>query len=117
MPGAALPSGFEALEPFIAYWVLPDSVARSARRQSADMTVIREFYEAILPLADSAARYLQGVRLGEMRPEDERLLKLMLSLAEVAPAVEWYGQPQVYDGFDIRRMTLVRQVSDNAAQE
>jgi hypothetical protein len=40
----------------------------------------------------------------------------MLMLAEVAPAVEWYGNPRVYDGFPIERVRYLRQISDTAAQ-
>jgi hypothetical protein len=48
--------------------------------------------------------------------EGERLLKLMLSLAEVGPAVEWYNSPQVPDGFPVSRIRYLRLISDTAAQ-
>jgi len=35
-------------------------------------------------------------------------LYLTLSLAEIAPAVEWYDQPTVIDGFDRRRYRSAR---------
>jgi hypothetical protein len=40
----------------------------------------------------------------------------MLALAEVAPAVEWYDQPMVYDGFPVERIRYLRQIPDTAAQ-
>ena len=42
--------------------------------------------------------------------------RLMLSLAEIGPAIEWYNNPRVYDGFDVERIRYVRQIPDNAAQ-
>ncbi len=48
--------------------------------------------------ADRALAHLRAFKLGEVPPAEERLLKLMLSLAEVGPAVEWFGDPHVYDG-------------------
>lgn len=111
-----LPAGFEALKPYVAEWVLPDAVARMARRQGSTIENIRSFYNAILPLGEKALDYLRGFPLGKLPPEGERLLKLMLSLAEVAPAVEWYNDPKVSDGFDVGRIRYLRQIHDTAAQ-
>jgi hypothetical protein len=111
-----LPAGFEPLEPFVADWALPDAVARMARRQASTIEELRRFYEAMLPLGVQALDHLRGFELGALPPESERLLKLMLSLAEVAPAVEWYGDPRVYDGFPIERIRYRRLIPDTAAQ-
>ena len=46
--------------------------------------------------------------LGELPPAEERLPKLMLSLAEVGPAVEWFGDPMVYDGFNVHKIRYTR---------
>lgn len=111
-----LPQGFESIEKFVSTWVLADSAARSDRRQASSMEEIRSFYDAMLPVAQPALDYLRGYKLGFLPPEGERLLKLMLSLAEIAPAVEWYDSPQVYDGFDLSRVKLTRQIPDLEAQ-
>lgn len=113
---AKLPAGFEALEPYVAAWVLPDAVARMAKRQASAIEDIRAFYDAILPFGEAALAYLRGFQLGTLLPEGERLLKLMLALAEIAPAVEWYDSPRVTDGFDVRRIRYLRQIPDSAAQ-
>lgn len=113
---SSLPAGFESLEPFVSEWVLRDAEARMAKRQSSDMVEIRRFYSAIVPLGDQALEYLRGFQLGSVPPEGERLLKLMLSLAEIGPAVEWYNSPQVYDGFPVSRIRYLRQIADTAAQ-
>lgn len=113
---AVLPSGFEALEPFVAEWALPDAVARMTKRQASGMDEIRGFYDAMLPSGERALTYLREFQLGELPPQAERLLKLMLSLAEIAPAVEWYGDPRVSDGFPIERIRYRRLIPDAAAQ-
>lgn len=112
----SLPPDFADLERFVADWVLPDALARMAKRLSSNIDEIKEFYAAMLPRGEAALAYLRGYELGAMRPEAESLLKLMLSLAEVAPAVEWYDSPRVYDGFSIDRTRFLRQIPDTAAQ-
>jgi len=111
-----LPSGFEALTPFVSEWVLEDAFARMAKRQSSTLGELKRFYDAMLPYGERALAYLRNFQLGSLPPEAERLLKLMLALAEVAPAVEWYKSPQVYDGFPIGRIRYTRQIPDCAAQ-
>lgn len=113
---APLPAGFEALEPFVQDWVLADAAARMAKRQGSSMADIRSFYDVIVPLGEQALDYLRDYKLGELTPQGEKLLKLMLSLAEIGPAVEWFNNPQVYDGFPIGRVRYVRQIPDTAAQ-
>lgn len=113
----SLPAGFEALEPLVPDWVLPDSRARHARRLAADFGEIRRFYDTMLPQAPRILETLSSQRLGELDPPHENLLKLMLALAEVGPAVEWYQQPGVTDGFPAHRFELVDQLSDTAVQE
>ena len=116
MDQGALPKGFEALAPFVADWALENASARMAKRQSSSMAEIRRFYDAIVPLGVEALDYLRGHKLGELPPEAENLLKLMLALAEIGPAVEWFDKPAVYDGFPIGRIRYVRNIADAAAQ-
>lgn len=113
---ASLPSGFESVDPFVAGWVLPDAVARMAKRQGSKIEDLRRFYDAMLPLGEQALSYLRAFQLGSLSPQAERLLKLMLALAEIAPAIEWYNDPRVYDGFDVDRIRYLRQIPDSAAQ-
>lgn len=111
-----LPEGFAALEPWVANWVLPDAAARMAERQASRIEDLRAFYQAILPMGEAALAWLRDYPLGALPPEGERLLKLMLALAEVAPAVEWYDDPRVFDGFPVERISYLRQIPDTAAQ-
>ena len=112
-----LPKGFEALEGFVEQWMLPDSQARAQKRFSTNREDIKSFYDAMLSLAPQALEHLRQCELGNMSTEQESLLKLMLSLAEVGPAVEWYGDVQATDSFDPNRFPLVIQLPDCAAQK
>jgi hypothetical protein len=112
----SLPAGFESLDPFAADWVLSDAAARMAKRQSSTYEEILRFYRAVVPLGEKALDYLQQFQLGSLPPDGERLLKLMLSLAEIGPAVEWYKDPKVYDGFEVGRIRYVKQIPDTSAQ-
>lgn len=111
-----LPPGFEAAEPFVAEWVLADAASRMAKRQASGIAELKALYETMLPLGEAALAHLREFELGSVPEDAERLLKLMLALAEVAPAVEWYNDPRVYDGFPVERIRFLRQIPDTAAQ-
>jgi hypothetical protein len=113
---ALLPEGFAAAEPYVADWVLADANARMAKRQASSLAELQDFYDMMLPLGEAALGWLRGYELGDLPDEGERLLKLMLALAEVAPAVEWYNGPRVTDGFPVECIRYLRQIPDNAPQ-
>lgn len=112
-----LPDGFAELAVWVPTWVLKDSQARSERRQQSSIAELRDFYEALLPHARRALAHLAEFKLGELPQPEERLLKLMLALAEVGPAVEWYGQAKVVDGLAAERFPALRCLSDTEAQK
>ena len=111
-----LPPGFTDLERFVSGWVLPDAAARMAKRQASTIADLRAFYDAMLPRGEAALVWLRDYSLGTLPAAGENLLRLMLMLAEAAPAVEWYDDPRVYDGFPIERIRYLRQIPDCAAQ-
>ena len=101
-----LPEAFQDLAPYLA-WSLPTERERSAKRQASTMAEINTFYQAALPRMDEVLPYLAQFPL-ENNPEDvQRLFYLALALAEVAPAVENFGQPSVVEGYDIARFVPV----------
>jgi Protein of unknown function (DUF4065) len=83
------------------------NVLDNAQRLASTMAELRSFYDAILPRIDAILAYLNDFRLDRLPAEAQALLHLSLSLAEVAPAVELFGQPEVPDGYDSRRITVV----------
>ncbi|MEM7543884.1 MAG: hypothetical protein AAF384_20195 [Pseudomonadota bacterium] len=112
-----VPEEFSALEPFIDEWVLADSTARAEKRRTSAYEDIKAFYDIALALAPTALAYLSQFQLGDLDEAQENLLKLLLALAEIGPAVEWFGQNAVVDGFPEHRFALVEQLADTAAQE
>jgi hypothetical protein len=102
-----LPEGFEDLERFAA-WALPTESERSEKRLSGRMEEISEFYAAMHAQMGAILQHLSRYDVNEIPEDAERLLYLTLSLAEIAPAVEWYDQPTVIDGFDRRRYRSAR---------
>ena len=115
-PASRLPKGSAALERWLDDWVLADSSARLDKRMRSSLEELRAFYDGMLPHAEAALAYLAQRRLGELDEAEERLLKLMLSLAEVGPAIEWYGTGNYPDAFDPKRFPLIVQLPDTAPQ-
>jgi hypothetical protein len=93
-----LPEGFQDLEKFAA-WSLPSERERNRKRLSSSMPEIQELYDALVPRMEAIIGYLNQQPLDNMADDARRLFHLSLSLAEIAPAVEFYQQPDVIDGF------------------
>lgn len=87
----ALPVGFEALEPFVATWAIDGAAPRAARRSASTEDERRAFYDAVLPLMGAALDHLDATPLAAHDEAQKRLMRLMLSFAHVALAVEMQG--------------------------
>jgi hypothetical protein len=59
--------------------------------------------------AHAIIAYLDRFPMDEMPAREMRLMNLLLSLAEVANAVEIFRQPAVIDGYDSRRTIMVHE--------
>ena len=97
-----LPEPFRDLEPHIE-WALPSERERSAKRQASEISALENFYNAMLPRMEEVLPYLSGFALDDVPSDVERLLHLSFALAEIAPAVENFGQASVIDGYDVAR--------------
>ena len=104
MPESTIPEAFCDLEQWMA-WSLATEQERSDKRQASTMSEIRAFYDAMLARMEDVLPYLEQFPLEDMPEDAQRLFLLTLSLAEVAPAVEQFGQPNVVDGYDVKRFT------------
>src|SRR3546814_2367137 len=91
MPQNMLPEGFKALEPFQAYWGVPDTQTRRERREASTMDEITAFYDVIMPLAPAAMKHLEGFALDAMPPAEARRFELVLALAHVSMGTELQG--------------------------
>jgi hypothetical protein len=100
-----LPAQFRDLEQWLA-WSLATEQERSRKRQASTMSDLKAFYDAMLARMEEVLPYLDQFAV-EALPEDAtRLFYLTLSLAEVAPAIEQFGQVSVVDGYDIKRVVM-----------
>ena len=102
----SLPAGYADLESFVPLWSLPTEPERHARRKASTMDEIQAFYDAMLARIDEILAYLDTFPLDGLPEAETRLFNLALSLAEIAPAVEFFGQPEVIDGFDSARFEM-----------
>jgi hypothetical protein len=98
-----LPAEFADLEPFIG-WALESERERNAKRYATEMIDIQRFHDAMVARAEAAIAYLDRKGFENLDPADRELLNMLLSLAEVAPAVTFYNSPQVSGGVDPKRV-------------
>lgn len=109
MPQNHLPAGFADLEPYLE-WSLASEQLRSAKRQGSSIEALRAFYAAMMPRMEAVLEFLAGFAPQAVTDNGVRTLFLMtLSLAEIAPAVENYGQASVIDGYDVARFVAVHE--------
>ena len=97
-----LPEQFQDFAPYLP-WALPTERERSAKRQASTMADITAFYDAMLARMGEILPYLAQFSPENVPADVQRLFYLTLSLAEIAPAVENFGQPSVIDGYDAAR--------------
>ena len=102
MASRALPPEFAALEPF-AHWALATETARNRHRHESSVADIEAFVDAMLPRIDEIVARLNEFPLEAIPADLQGLDWMLLSVAEVAPVVEFYHRPDVPDGYDSRR--------------
>lgn len=100
-----LPEAFRELEPWTA-WCLPTETQRNLRRVSLRFEEIKAFADAVLPHVEAMCSHIDanGGATGPHDPATLNLFHMLLSLAEVAPAIESYDpEVVVVDGYETRR--------------
>ena len=107
MSEITLPEGFRDLERWTE-WCLETEKERNDHRQASSFDEVRAFYDAMIARVEAALTYLDRFPMNAMPADARRLFLLTLSLAEVAPAIEAFGQVSVVDGFDIARVSSER---------
>jgi hypothetical protein len=96
-----LPAQFKELEEFDS-WILKSDAERIDRRLTMSQPELVSFYNGMLPHIGKIMAYLRERPIGAVSPEDDSLLKLMYSLADVSVAVEVYEGGAVTGGADLR---------------
>jgi len=85
---ALLPPGFASLEPFASDWAGESAAMRAGIRDHAGGEELKAFYDAVQPLVGTALASLDARPLAEQDEREVRLMRLLLTFAHVAMAVE-----------------------------
>lgn len=102
-----LPAAFAHLDPFVAKWALHDAGQRADMRARTSIDELRRFYNAMLPVAADAAESLRGTPIEDLDERQVTLLKVLLSLVDVAVGVECFNSGTVPYGYDQARLLVV----------
>ena len=113
--GALLPAGYEALEPFVADWALPTSMARAQARNDSTAEAREAFFAAAAPLLESGLAELDTRTLAQLDDTEKRLLDLFLSLAHVGMAVDVHGTDEPKHAALRAHLAITRSTADAAA--
>lgn len=89
-----LPAEFAALEPF-SEWAIPTMEGRIQKRATASFASAKAFYDAIFPQLATILDYLDRFDLHALPDDARRLSCMALSLVEISPAIEMFGQMAV----------------------
>jgi len=112
-----LPKGFEDLEKHVEYWAKPTENERRLQRDATDIETIKIFYDDIIGRIGPALEYLNARDMNAFNEEETKLFSLTLSLAEIAPCVEWYNQVRVIDGVVPERYQVDMVIRNRLARE
>lgn len=111
----SLPSGFEALEPFVARFAVRGTASRAQLRADTAPDERAAFHAAAKELIGPALDRLDARPLGELDEAERRLLDLCLSFAHVALAVEVQGPDEERHAALRRHMRITRSPADAVA--
>ncbi|MDR2857815.1 MAG: hypothetical protein LBV50_08195 [Novosphingobium sp.] len=110
-----LPTGFAALEPFVAAWAVEGTAARDRRRGESTEAERIAFFEAAKDLAAPALELLDRKPLADHDESERRLMNLMLGFAHVTMAVEMLGSAEPRHAAFRKVMRLTRSPADTMA--
>lgn len=99
----------QALDPFIELWALTTQSQRELQRRGSNAAQMQAFYDAITPRMEGIIEVLNRLPLDDLPDNARTLMNLTLSLAEIAPHVEFYqGEPGVPFAFAEERFIASR---------
>jgi hypothetical protein len=84
----SLPQRFAALEPFVAEWAQRNEATRLQKLQRSSIPELKQFFDAVYPLAEDIKAYLWGKPLGNLSDEDRRLFFILMTFVETAHPIE-----------------------------
>ena len=107
-----LPSGFEALEPFVESWAIDGAANRAHRRLVTSEAQRVAFFNAAKDLAPAGLDYLDRKPLHQFDDKEQRLMSVLLSLCHVAQAVEIQGDDEPRHALGRQHMKITRASAD-----
>ena len=107
-----LPSGFEALAPFVEYWAVAPAATRAERRTMSTHQQRAAFYEVAKDLIAEALVELDKKPLNQFDDKELRLMNLSCSFAHVAYAVEIQGDNEATHAQYRRHLKITRATAD-----
>lgn len=107
-----LPPEFAALKPFVATWAVADAAARDGLRTHQSAAARQAFYDAMSPLIGAALDRLDDTPLANHNAAESALMRLALSYAHVALAVEVQGSDEARHAASRRRLPISRATAD-----
>jgi hypothetical protein len=108
-----LPAGFEALEPFVESWAIDGANNRLLARLDSQESDRVAFFNTGKDLVPAALDLLDKTPLGQFDEKEARLMKLVLSMAHVAPAVEVQKDHEPLHAKYARYITITRASADD----
>lgn len=103
MADRALPPEFAHLQRLADGWSLATERERHLQRLASTIEEMDAVYATLLPEIEAILTFLNQRQLDALTGEENNLLLLTLSLAEIAPAVQIFREPGNPDGFDTSR--------------
>jgi hypothetical protein len=107
-----LPAGFEALAPFVEFWAVDTAAQRARCRDVSTEEQRLAFYKAAVGLVPQALDLLDSKPLNELNDSEQRLMKLLLSFAHVAAAVELQRDEEPKHALARSHMRITRAPAD-----
>jgi hypothetical protein len=85
---SALPPQFASLESFVPDWAQKNEACRLRQLQRSSVPQLKQFFDAMYPVAEEIKAYLWGKKLDALSDQDKRLFFLLMTFVETAHPVE-----------------------------
>lgn len=106
MTGNVLPSEFQDLSELVCDWAHGTEQARNEFRVSRSMNELQNYYDRLMPRLEEISAYLDNYDLNKLAREHGNLLELALMAMEVAPAIEYYNNPDVPESVEYAKFRI-----------
>ena len=98
-------ANFETLTPYFDKWAQPTEYGRSDARRASTPEELKAFYDASVPHLSAILKKVDEYPVGQLPDDVKPLFYIALSIAEIAPNVEFYdNSPGVPFAFEESRL-------------